>query len=91
MANACLGLQDSIAVANDFNRVCSHDGTRLTYRDFERTRRSIILRVEAVDDRAAALDLVARRMQPRVDEVYFLAFIALLCAFSRARRKSSAS
>jgi len=28
MANACLGLQDSIAVAvaNDFNRVCSHDG-----------------------------------------------------------------
>ena len=49
MANACLGLQDSIevAVANDFNRVCSHDGAWLTYRDFERTRRCIILRVEA--------------------------------------------
>jgi len=69
MANACLGLQDSIAVAvaNDFNRVCSHDGAWLTYRDFERTRRCVILRVETVDDRAAALDLVARRTQPRVD------------------------
>ena len=69
MANACLGLQDSIAVAaaDDFNRVCSHDGAWLTYRDFERTRRCVILRVEAVDDRAAALDLVARRTQPTVD------------------------
>ena len=49
MANACLGLPDSIAVAvaNDFNRVCSHDGAWLTYRDFERTRRYVILRVEA--------------------------------------------
>jgi hypothetical protein len=50
MANACLGLQDSVT-----------------------------------------LDMVARRTQPRVDEVYFLAFIAFLCAFSRARRNSSAS
>ena len=52
MANACLGLQDSIAVA---------------------------------------LDMVARRTLPRFDEVYFLAFIAFLCTFSRERRESSAS
>lgn len=76
---------------NDFNLACSHDGAWLTYRDFERTRRCVMLRVEAVDDWAAALDLVARRTQRRADQVYLLAFIAFLYAFSRARRKSWAS
>jgi hypothetical protein len=66
MAPACQGLQNSIAmvVSNDFNRVCSHDQARLTYRDFDRTRDCVILRVEAVENRAAALDLVAHRTQP---------------------------
>jgi len=69
MANACPGLQNSIAMAvsNDFNRVCSHDRAWLTYREFDHTRRCVILRVEAVEDRAAALDLVARRTQPEAD------------------------
>ena len=69
MANACLGLQNSIAMAvsNDFNRVCSHNRAWLTYRDFDRTRRCVILCVEAVEDRAVALDLVARRTQTEIE------------------------
>jgi hypothetical protein len=53
MATACPGLQDAIAVgvANDFNRVCPHDGAWLTYRDFERSRLRVVLRDEAVTTR----------------------------------------
>jgi len=63
MENICLGLRNSLAIAvsNDFNRVCSQDGATITYRGLGRTARCIILQVEAVDDRAAAQELVERR------------------------------
>jgi hypothetical protein len=69
MDNACQGLQNSLAVAvsSGFNRVCSHDRARLTYRNFNRTFHCGILRVEAVDDRAAAADLVKRRTKPETE------------------------
>ena len=69
MENACLGLQNSLAVtvSSGFNRVCSNNRASLTYRDFDRTRRCVILRVEAVEGRTAAQDLVTRRTQPDAD------------------------
>jgi hypothetical protein len=69
MDNACQGLQNSLAVAvsSGFNRVCSYDRARLTYRNFNRTFHCGILRVEAVDDRAAAADLVKRRTKPETE------------------------
>jgi len=69
MEAACLGLQNSlaVAVASGFNRVCSHDRAGLTYRDFDRTARCGILRIEAIDDRAAATMLVKRRTRPETE------------------------
>jgi hypothetical protein len=63
MENACVGLQNSLAVTveSGFNRVCSNDWASLTYRNFDRTTRCGILRVEAVEDRAAAVALVESR------------------------------
>ena len=59
----CLGLSRAIrvAVSNDFNRVCSHDGAKLTFREFDVVRRCEILEVEAVNDETEARDLVAAR------------------------------
>ena len=69
MEDACQGLQNSlaVAVACGFNRVCSHDRATLTYRDFDRTRHCRILRVEAVDDLAAAEKLVESRTNPKIE------------------------
>ena len=69
MEPACLGLQNSLAVAvsSGFNRVCSHDRAGLTYRNFDRPARCGIVRVEAVDDRAAAQVLVERRTKPETE------------------------
>ena len=69
MENACQGLQNSlaVAVASGFNRVCSSDRATLTYRDFDRTRHCRILRVEAVDDLAAAATLVESRTNPKIE------------------------
>ena len=66
MDNACLGLQNSIAVAvaNGFDRVCSNDHAFITYREFDQIRRCGILNVERVGDRAAALKLVELRKKP---------------------------
>jgi len=66
MDNACLGLQNSIAVAvaNGYDRVCSNDRAFITYREFDQTRRCGILKVERVEDRAAALKLVELRKKP---------------------------
>jgi len=67
MENICLGLRNSLAIAvsNDFNRVCSLDRAAITYQGLGRTARCLILRVEAVDDRAAAQKLVERRTKPQ--------------------------
>ena len=67
MENICLGLRNSLAIAvsNDFNRVCSQDRATITYQGLGRTARCLILRVEAVDDRAAAQKLVERRTKPQ--------------------------
>ena len=66
MDNACLGLQNSIAVAvaNGYDRVCSNDRALITYREFDQTRRCGILIVERVADREAALKLVELRKKP---------------------------
>jgi len=66
MDNACLGLQNSIAVAvaNGYDRVCSNDHAFITYREFDRTRRCGILNVEQVEDRVAALKLIELRKKP---------------------------
>lgn len=66
MDNACLGLQNSIAVAvaNGYDRVCSNDRAFITYREFDQTRRCGILKVEQVANRAAALKLVELRREP---------------------------
>ncbi len=63
MENACVGLQNSLAVtvSSGFNRVCSNDRASLAYRNFDRTARCGILRVEAVENRAAAVALVESR------------------------------
>ena len=65
MDNACFGLQNSIgiAVAGGFDRVCSNDRAMVTYRDFNRTRRCGILKVEAVENREAALELIKKRKE----------------------------
>ncbi len=69
MDNACLGLQNSIAVAvaNGYDRVCSNDHAFITYREFDQTRRCGILNVEQVEDRAAALKLIELRKKPASD------------------------
>jgi len=61
--NACLGLENSIAVAvsNKFDRVCSNDRAWITYKEFDQTRRCGILNVEEVSDRKRALQLVKER------------------------------
>jgi hypothetical protein len=71
MDNACLGLQNSIAVAvaNGYDRVCSNDHAFITYREFDQTRRCGILNVERVEDRAAALKLVELRKKPAPADV----------------------
>lgn len=63
MDNACLGLENSIAVAvsNRFDRVCSNDRAWITYKEFSQTRRCGILNVEEVSDREGALQLVKER------------------------------
>jgi len=63
MDNACLGLENSIAVAvsNRFDRVCSNDRAWITYKEFNQTRRCGILNVEEVSDREGALQLVKER------------------------------
>jgi len=70
MDNACLGLQNSIAVAvaNGYDRVCSNDRALITYREFDQTRRCGILNVERVADREAALKLVELRKKPAAVE-----------------------
>ncbi len=70
MDNACLGLQNSIAVAvaNGYDRVCSNDHAFITYREFDQTRRCGILNVEQVADRKAALKLVELRKKPAAVE-----------------------
>jgi len=69
MENICLGLRNSvaIAVANDFNRVCSQDRATITYEGLGRTSRCLILWVENVKDRAAAHALVENRTSPKTD------------------------
>jgi len=66
MDNACLGLQNSIAVAlaNGYDRVCSNDHAFIIYQEFDQTRRCGILNVEQVEDRDAALELVELRKKP---------------------------
>jgi len=66
MDNACIGLQNSIAVAvaNGYDRVCSKDRAFITYREFNQIRRCGILNVEQVEDREAALKLVERLEAP---------------------------
>lgn len=66
MDNACIGLQNSIAVAvaNGYDRVCSNDRAFITYREFNQNRRCGILSVERVEDRAEALKLVELRKKP---------------------------
>ena len=63
MENACLGLENSIAVAvaNRFDRVCSNDRAWITYKEFNQTRRCGILNVEEVADRNHALDVISDR------------------------------
>ena len=63
LENVCLGLRNSlaIAVASDFNRVCSQGRATITYEGLGRTSRCQILWVEKVEDAAAARILVERR------------------------------
>ena len=67
MENICLGLRNSlaIAVANDFNRVCSQDRATITYEGLGQTSHCLILWVEKVEDRAAARKIVDLRTKPR--------------------------
>ena len=66
IGEGCRGLTygSGIVISNEFNRVCSLSGAVITYRQFDRTHRCLILDVEAVDDMAAAEALVERRTTP---------------------------
>jgi hypothetical protein len=59
----CRGLTfgSGIVISNAFDRVCSHDGATISFRDFDRTRRCRILEVEAVAGLEAAEALVIQR------------------------------
>jgi hypothetical protein len=65
--NRCYGLEYSIriAIANEFDRVCSNDRAVLTYRDFNRLHRCQILDVEAVTGLDEAEVLVDQRRTAR--------------------------
>lgn len=62
----CRGLSygSGIAIANEFNRVCSHSGAVITYRQFDRIHRCLVHDVEAVEDLEAATALVEERTTP---------------------------
>lgn len=53
-----------IGISGSFRRVCSDSGAMLTFADSVRQARARIVRVEAVADRDAARELVARRTAP---------------------------
>ena len=63
MVNSCLGLENSIGVtiSNKFDRVCSHDKSWITYKDFNETKRCTILTVESVADLDRAKTVVQER------------------------------
>jgi Family of unknown function (DUF6491) len=70
MAGVCIGLEDSfqIAISNELSRVCSIDFGKITYRGLGgRAETCSIREVEAVEDRAAAEQLVESRKRGRGD------------------------
>ncbi len=54
-----------ITIAGNFSRVCSETGATLTFRDSGRQVFSRIVRVEAVDSKEAARELVEDRTTPK--------------------------
>jgi hypothetical protein len=62
-----LSFATSLFIGNEFNRVCSHSGAMITYREFDRTRRCRILEVESVESLEAAERLVRERVD-RTDD-----------------------
>jgi hypothetical protein len=68
MAGGCIGLEDSfqIAISNELSRVCSIDFGKITYRGLSgRPETCSIREVEAVEDRAAAEQLIEARVRAR--------------------------
>jgi hypothetical protein len=68
MVGGCIGLEDSfqIAVSNELSRVCSIDFGKITYRGISGQPETCSIReVEAVEDKAAAEQLVEARTRAR--------------------------
>jgi hypothetical protein len=61
----CRGLMNSfgVSISNDFNRVCSHSGAMISFREYSQPKRCRILEVEAVEDLEAAKRLVEERVR----------------------------
>ena len=57
-----LSFATSLFIANEFNRICSHSGAMITYREFDRTRRCRILEVEPVESLETAQQVVRERV-----------------------------
>jgi hypothetical protein len=54
-----------IKISNEFSRVCSNTGARITFMDFSRPVFCCIIRVEAVASKEAAKKLVQDRTTPK--------------------------
>jgi hypothetical protein len=67
MDRPCMGLPyaTSIAISNDFSRVCSDTQAYVTFRDGSRLDRCGIVRVEVVADKAMAERVVKNRTTPK--------------------------
>jgi hypothetical protein len=60
----CRGMMNSfgVSITNDFNRVCSHSGAMISFREYSQPKRCRILEVEAVEDLEAAEEMVEERV-----------------------------
>lgn len=63
-----LSFATSLFIGNEFNRVCSHSGAMITYREFDRTHRCRILEVEPVESLEAAERVVRERIVDTTDD-----------------------